>query len=103
MVLKDIIAIIAESGAGQGDLIYVRSAGGAAIPGAYLTTAPDLLGLKVEAMKSDRPLVATGPATNEEFADIVIDADTDTPRLVKHRANGKGNGAAPKLEGSGEL
>lgn len=88
--MNGIIEIIHESGARNGDLIYVRSAEGVSIPGATLTTAPDLLALKVQAMKANHPLVAVGPPTTDEsFADFVIDADAEEPALVKSRTNGR--------------
>lgn len=87
---KDIKEIIRESGAQPGDLIYVRSSTGAGIANARLTTAPDLLGLKLEAIKDgDQPLVATGPGTDETFADVVIDATESEPVLVKNKSNGQ--------------
>lgn len=88
LVTKELMAILTSSGAQRGDLVYVRSSRGVALPGARLTTAPDLLGLKLEALRADEPLVATGPPTDERFADIVIDGDSAQPRVVKARENG---------------
>jgi len=88
-VPKDILTVIRNSGARKGDLIYVRlSSGGVSIEGARLTTAPDLLGLKLEALERDEPLVAMGPETNEAFADFVIDAETEEPVVIKSRVAG---------------
>lgn len=89
---KDVITVIRESGAGAGDLIYVRSASGITILGARLSTSPDLLHLKSEALRSQEPLVAVGPATDETFADVVIDADGPEPAIVKNKT---GNGHRP--------
>lgn len=88
---KDVVTVIRESGAGAGDLIYVRSSKGISIVGARLSTSPDLLHLKSEALGSDEPLVAVGPATDETFADVVIDADQAEPAIVKAKTyNGHG-------------
>jgi hypothetical protein len=88
---KDVVTVIRESGAGAGDLIYVRSSKGITIVGARLSTSPDLLHLKSEALRSEEPLVAVGPATDETFADVVIDADQREPAIVKSKAdNGSG-------------
>jgi hypothetical protein len=75
--------VIRESGAVAGQLVYVRSSRGVLIEGARLTTSPDLLHLKADAIQSDEPLVAVGPATDESYADFVIDADLDEPVIVK--------------------
>jgi hypothetical protein len=85
---KTVPALILESGASGGDLVYVRSTKVAPVPGARLTTAPDLLGLKAEALGMDEPLIATGPQTDETFADVVIDADATEPSIVKAKSNG---------------
>lgn len=85
---KTISALILESGASGGDLVYVRSTRGLLVPGARLTTAPDLLGLKAEAIGLAEPLIASGPAIDETFADVVIDADATEPAIVKPKPNG---------------
>ncbi|MDQ3688956.1 MAG: hypothetical protein M3406_02775 [Chloroflexota bacterium] len=80
-----LIALLRHINLRRGDLVYVRSARGASIPGALLTTASDLLTLKVQAVEEAKALIATGPATDEAFADYVIDADQDEPKIVKGR------------------
>jgi hypothetical protein len=55
-----------------------------------LSTAPDLLGLKAEAIGLPEPLVASGPPIDETFADVVIDADASEPAIVKSKPNGSG-------------
>jgi hypothetical protein len=85
---KTVLALIVESGAAGGDLVYIRSTRGVSIPGARLTTAPDLLGLKAEAVGRSEPLIASGPRIDDAFADIVIDADTSEPTIVKAKSNG---------------
>jgi hypothetical protein len=83
---KTVSALILESGASRGDLVFIRSTTGVAIPGTRLTTAPDLLGLKAEAVGLDGYLIASGPETDETFADVVIDADAKEPAIVKAKA-----------------
>jgi hypothetical protein len=85
---KTVSALILESGAARGDLVYIRIAGGSAYPGAQMSTAPDLLALKAEAIGLDEPLIASGPAVDETYADIVIDANPPEPTIVKMRAAG---------------
>jgi hypothetical protein len=85
---KTVLALILESGATGGDLVYVRSTRGVAVPGARLTTAPDLLGLKAEAVGKSEPLIASGPAIDDSFADVVIDADATEPTIVRAKTNG---------------
>lgn len=85
---KSVSALILESGAAGGDLVYIRSAKGLPAPGVRLTTAPDLLGLKAEAVGLDQPLIAGGPQTDETYADVVIDADATEPAIVKAKLNG---------------
>lgn len=87
---KDIVSMIRSSGAGPGDLIYVRSAEGNALDGARLTTSRDLLHLKAEALLLNQPLVAVGPPTDETYADVVIDADLPEPTVVKSRLQNDG-------------
>lgn len=89
---KGIIEIIREIGAADGDLIYVRSSSRERVPGAISTSATDLLGLKVQAVESQSFLVATGPATDESFADFVIDANGEEPKVIKGRTNGTSHG-----------
>lgn len=58
---RDLVALIAESGAAGGDLVYIRSANGLISSlTARLSTAPDLLKLKVEALGMDEPLIVAG-------------------------------------------
>lgn len=90
-VTRQIIAMIRDSGAAAGDLVYVRASRELPIPGARLVTDPDLLKLKAEALECDSPLIATGPATDEHFADIVIDADRDHPVVIKRRQSRRGS------------
>lgn len=85
---KTVSGLILESGASGGDLVFIRSASGATIPGVRLTTAPDLLGLKAEAIGMDQPLIASGPGVDETYADVVIDADAAEPAIVKGKTNG---------------
>ncbi len=85
---KTVRALILESGASGGDLVYVRFASGTPFPGARLTTAPDLLRLKAEAVGMDEPLIASGPRIDETYADVVIDADVSEPAIVKGKSNG---------------
>jgi hypothetical protein len=95
-VPNDIVSVIRNSGAGPGDLIYIRSAQGNVVDGARLTTSRDLLHLKAEALQLDEPLVAIGPATDETYADVVIDADLPEPTVVKSRQqNGAGHVNSP--------
>lgn len=86
---KSVEALILESGASGGDLVYIRWTSGAPFPGSRLTTAPDLLRLKAEAAELSEPLVASGPQIDETFADIVIDADLAIPVIVKPKRNGE--------------
>jgi hypothetical protein len=90
---KTVPALVLESGASAGDLVYIRSTKRAPVPGARLTTAPDLLGLKAEAVGLDEPLIASGPQTDETYADVVIDADATEPTIVKAKSNGSVSGA----------
>lgn len=99
---KTVISLIYESGASGGDLVYVRSNRGVAVPGARLTTAPDLLGLKAEAVGMSEPLIASGPPIDETFADVVIDADAVEPSIVKAKVNGRSSaGPHPALPSAG--
>lgn len=82
---KDLRTLIRESGAVAGDLVYIRSSTGLLIDDSRLTTSPDLLHLKADALNAEEPLIAVGPATDESFADFVIDADGDEPAIVKSR------------------
>ena len=82
---KSVLALILESGASRGDLVYVRTSRGVPISGARLSTAPDLLGLKADAIGMLEPLIAAGPAVDETFADVVIDADAIEPAIVKRK------------------
>lgn len=91
---KTVSALILESGASGGDLVYIRSHRGASVPGARLTTAPDLLGLKAEAVGLSEPLIAIGPQIDETFADVVIDADASEPAIVKAKSDGSGSPSA---------
>lgn len=68
-----------------GDLVYLRTRMGRHFEGVRLTTAPDLLGLKVAAQKLSDALVATGPETDERFADIVIGLDSARPYVARDR------------------
>jgi hypothetical protein len=92
---KSVPALILESGASGGDLVYIRSTSGVQIPGTRLTTAPDLLGLKAEAAGMGEPLIASGPRIDETFADVVIDADAPEPAIVKGKSNGSAPAAPP--------
>lgn len=92
---KTVSALILESGASGGDLVYIRSFRGESVPGARLTTAPDLLGLKAEAVGMSEPLIAIGPPIDETFADVVIDADAVEPAIVKAKPNGSPSAGSP--------
>lgn len=85
--MKTVLSLILESGASGGDLVYIRSTRGLLVPGARLTTAPDLLGLKAEAVGLPEPLIASGPPIDETFADVVIDVDGGEPAIVKAKSN----------------
>jgi hypothetical protein len=103
-VTRQIIAMIRDSGASAGDLVYVRASRELPIPGARLVTDPDLLRLKAEALECDSPLIATGPPTDEHFADIVIDADRDQPIVIKRRSAGRGSGGwRPGITGDAQI
>jgi hypothetical protein len=91
---KTVLTLILESGATGGDLVYIRTTRGVSVPGARLTTAPDLLGLKAEAVGRSEPLIASGPAIDDSFADVVIDADATEPTIVRAKANGASSAAA---------
>jgi hypothetical protein len=97
---KTVSALILESGASGGDLVYVRSNRGVPVPGAQLTTAPDLLGLKAQAVGMSEPLIASGPPIDETFADVVIDADASEPAIVKAKANGSASDGSPATQAS---
>lgn len=98
---KTVSALILESGASGGDLVYIRSTRGLLVPGARLTTAPDLLSLKAVAVGMDEPLIASGPRIDETFADVVIDADATEPAIVKGKSNGSSSAAPPASQASG--
>lgn len=87
---KSVQALILESGASGGDLVFIRSTSGLSLFGIRLITAPDLLGLKAEAAGLDMPLIVSGPLTDETFADVVIDANASEPAIIK----GKGDDSA---------
>jgi hypothetical protein len=89
-VEQEIYELIHESGAVGGDLVYVQSSNGTSLPGARLTTAPDLLGLKAEALGMDKPLIAIGPGIDLTYADIVIDADAPEPAIIKSKVLSSG-------------
>lgn len=81
---KNLLTLITESGAAGGDLVYIRSTTGLISSlQARLSTAPDLLKLKAEALGMDEPLIVAGPLTDETFADVVIDANAPEPAIVK--------------------
>lgn len=84
---KTLAVLILESGAGRGDLVYVRTALAKPVPGALLSTAPDLLRLKAQALEMQEPLIASGPPTDERWADIVIDGDAAEPAIIRAKAD----------------
>lgn len=99
-MVKTVSSLILESGASGGDLVYIRSDRGLRVPGARLTTAPDLLGLKAEAVGMSEPLIAAGPQIDETFADVVIDADASEPAIVKTKTNGSASVGSPATQAS---
>jgi hypothetical protein len=94
LMAKNVTALIIESGAAGGDLVYIRLGRGEPLPGIRLITAPDLLGLKAEAFGMDEPLIASGPTVDETFADVVIDAESSEPTIVKAKRSDAQNGTA---------
>jgi hypothetical protein len=94
-MVKNLMALIAESGAAGGDLVYIRSTNGLISSfQARLSTAPDLLKLKVEALGMDEPLIVAGPFTDETFADVVIDANAPEPSIIKAKGADLSTGQA---------
>ena len=79
----DVNAVISRFWRRSRRFIYVRSSAGLPVEvRPRLSTSPDLLRLKA-GRSSHVPLIVVGPATDETFADIVIDLDGLEPTIVK--------------------